>query len=116
MKMRAAVVGGILGLFVSLALLLRLVAVGNAEVGVLLAPAMLSSAAALLWSRRAWVLATAAVGMALTGSIFLIGGAGLLYLPSLILFLIGVAQACGPGIGDVETGTHGGKADAKRST
>ena len=93
MRIHASVVGGLLGLVVSLGLMLRLVAVGNAPVGSLPVAGIFGCAAAVIWRDRAWIAATGAVGVAIAGMIFAIGGAGLLYIPSLVLLLVGVAQA-----------------------
>ena len=92
MKIRAAFIGGLLGLILSLALVAALLIQQNPVAILFVLPALLGSGAEILWADRRWVAAAAAVGVAFSGMMFAIGGVGLLYIPTLILFLVGITQ------------------------
>jgi hypothetical protein len=86
MRTRHALIGAIASLALTSVLVVRVVAVGDAGAVIILAPALLGSLLALRrWNRLLLVLA--AVLTAATAVILLIGWVGLLYFPSIALFV-----------------------------
>ena len=86
MRTRHALIGAVVSLALTSVLVVRVVAVGDAGAVVVLAPALLGSLLALRrWNRMLLVLA--AVLTAATAVILLIGWVGLLYFPSIALFV-----------------------------
>jgi hypothetical protein len=86
---RIARVGAWIALVVSIALVLRVIAIDNAEAIVIVAPAFAGGLLVLAWPQMLAVLLTALVLTGITATLSLIGGIGLFYVPSMIL--IGVA-------------------------
>lgn len=86
---KVAKVGAWIALALSVALVLRVIAIDNAEAIVIVAPALVGVLLVLAWSQMRAVLLTAVVLIGATVTLSLIGWIGLLYVPSMIL--IGVA-------------------------
>lgn len=86
---KVAKVGAWIALALSVALVLRVIAIDNAEAIVIVAPALVGVFLVLAWSQMRAVLLTAVVLIGATATLSLIGWIGLLYVPSMIL--IGVA-------------------------
>lgn len=91
---KAAKVGAWIALALSIALVLRVIAIDNAEAVIVVAPALVGALLALAWSRMRAVLLTALVLIGVTATLSLIGWIGLLYVPSMIL--IGFAAVRSP--------------------
>jgi hypothetical protein len=91
---RPAVVGAGLSFALTL-VLIRLVAIDNIEALIVLAPAALGAILALRSTPRS-VLWIAALLTLATASVSLIGGVGLLCLPSIVLFAVGAARGRRP--------------------
>ena len=86
---KMAKVGAWIALALSVALVLRVLAIDNTEAIVIVAPALVGALLALAWSQMRAVLLMALVLIGLTATLSLIGWIGLLYVPSMIL--IGLA-------------------------
>jgi hypothetical protein len=84
---RKAVIGAWLLLLISGGLLVRILMIGKPAVVVILIPAAIGAVLALRSPRQPAVLAVASLLTALTVVLSLIGGAGLLYVPSIALFV-----------------------------
>jgi hypothetical protein len=82
---RLAKVGAWIALTMSIALVIRVIAIDNPEALVIVAPAFVGALLALGWSRTRTVLLTALVLIGGTTTLSLIGWVGLLYVPSMIL-------------------------------
>ena len=80
-----AKVGAWIALTLSIALVIRVIAIDNPEALVIVAPAFLGALLALGWSQTRAVLLTALVLIGVTTTLSLIGWIGLLYVPSMIL-------------------------------
>jgi hypothetical protein len=90
---KAAKVGAWLALAVSIALVLRVIAIDNAEAIVIVAPALVGALLVLAWSQLHAVLLTAVVLIGVTAILSLIGWIGLLYVPSSILIGLATVRA-----------------------
>lgn len=86
---KVAKVGAWIALALSIALVVRVIAIDNPEALVIVAPALVGALLALGWSQMRMVLLTALVLIGVTATFLLIGWIGLLYVPSMIL--IGLA-------------------------
>jgi uncharacterized membrane protein YfcA len=86
MRDRAVVWAVALSLVVTAGLAVRVIAIGKPAVLVILVPAFLGALLAV-WRRRRLDLTLAAVLIALTAIVSLIGGEGLLYVPSIVLLV-----------------------------
>jgi hypothetical protein len=86
MRNRLALIGSIVSLSLTTILAVRLIMIGNAPALVILAPALLGAILGLRLTNRL-VLVVAAVLTALTAAVILIGGIGLLYIPSIVLLV-----------------------------
>lgn len=86
---KVAKVAAWIALALSIALVLRVIAIDNAEAIVIVAPALVGALLVLAWSQMPAVLLTALVLIGVTATLSLIGWMGLLYVPSMIL--IGLA-------------------------
>lgn len=82
---KEAKVGGWLGLALSSALVVRVVAIDNPEALVIVAPALVGSLVAVIWPGVRGALLTAVVLIGVTAVFSLIGWVGLLFIPSLVL-------------------------------
>ena len=81
---RLAKVGAWIALTLSIALVIRVIAIDNPEALVIVAPAFVGALLALGWSQIRAVLLTALVLIGVTTTLSLIGWIGLLYVPSMI--------------------------------
>jgi hypothetical protein len=88
----AATVAGIWALFVTAGLFVFVLVTGIGFGAVLLAPPAAAGVLALTAGSSRVGLAVAAVLLAFTGTMLLIGGEGLLYVPSLVLVLVAMAN------------------------
>jgi hypothetical protein len=86
---KVANVGAWIALALSIALVVRVIAIDNPEALVIVAPALVGALLALGWPQMRMVLLTALVLIGVTATFSLIGWIGLLYVPSMIL--IGLA-------------------------
>ena len=86
---KVAKVGAWIALALSIALVLRVISIDNAEAIVIVAPALVGALLAIAWSHMRGVMLTALVLIGVTATLSLIGWIGLLYVPSMIL--IGLA-------------------------
>ena len=82
---RLAKVGAWIALALSIALVIRVIAIDNPEALVIVAPAFVGALLELGWSQTRAVLLTALVLIGVTTTLSLIGWIGLLYVPSIIL-------------------------------
>ena len=80
-----AKVGGWIALALSIALVIRVIAINNPEALVIVAPAFVGALLALGWSQTRTVLLTALALIGVTTTLSLIGWIGLLYVPPMIL-------------------------------
>jgi hypothetical protein len=80
-----AKLGAWIALALSIALVIRVIAIDNPEALVIVAPAFVGALLALGWSQARAVLLTALVLIGVTTILSLIGWIGLLYVPSIIL-------------------------------
>jgi hypothetical protein len=94
MRDRLARVAAMLSLGLTAVLVVRIIAIGKPGVFIILFPALAGSALAL-WKRGRATLVLSAVLTALTAVVLLIGGVGLLFLPSIVLFAWGAAMSEG---------------------
>jgi hypothetical protein len=92
MRKRVARVAATLSLALTGALTVRIIVIDKPAVVVILLPALAGALLALLYGGRG-VLIVAALLTALTAVVSLIGGVGLLYLPSVVLFLSGALSS-----------------------
>jgi hypothetical protein len=92
---RIATIGAGVSLVVSAALVIRLVAIGNEPVIVILIPAVIAAILALA-SARAGVQLAAAILTSLTAMVSLFGGVGLLFVPSIVMFVWSASQGTSP--------------------
>jgi hypothetical protein len=79
-------IGAVVSLALTACLAVRLIAIDNAGAFVILVPAMVGSLLALV-SKSRMALVLASLLTAITGVVSLIGGIGLLYFPSIALFV-----------------------------
>lgn len=82
---RLARVGARIALALSIALVIRVIAIDNPEALVIVAPAFVGALLAFGWSQTRAILLTALVLIGITTTLSLIGWLGLLYVPSMIL-------------------------------
>lgn len=94
MRDRLARVAAMLSLGLTAVLVVRIIAIGKPGVFIILFPA-LAGALLALWKRGRATLVVSAVLTALTAVVILIGGVGLLYLPSVVMFAWGAALSEG---------------------
>jgi hypothetical protein len=87
-----AKVGGWIALVLSVALVVRVVAIDNLEALVIVAPALIGAVMCIAWPLRRFVLGAAVVLIGITATLSLIGGIGFLYIPSIFLILRGVVR------------------------
>jgi hypothetical protein len=80
-EVRLAKVGAWMALTLSIAFVIRVIAIDNPEALVIVAPAFVGALLALGWSRTRAVLLTALVLICGTATLLLIGWIGLLYVP-----------------------------------
>jgi hypothetical protein len=85
---RVALVAAVLSLALTGALVVRIIAIDKPGVFVILIPALTGTLLAILRRGRA-VLVASALLTALTAVVSLIGGVGLLYVPSIVMFIWG---------------------------
>jgi hypothetical protein len=83
---RIGTIGAGASLVMSAGLVVRLIAIGNEGVVVILIPAVIGAVAVLL-TTRSWVYLAAAVLTSLTAMVSSFGGVGLLYVPSIVMFV-----------------------------
>ena len=86
---KVAKVGAWIALALSVALVLRVIAIDNAEAIVIVAPSLVGALLVLAWSQLRAVLLMALVLIGVTATLSLIGWIGLLYVPPMML--IGLA-------------------------
>jgi hypothetical protein len=91
MSRRLILFGVVWSLSLTLILAVRVVAIDNSGALIILVPALLGSFL-VLRSDRTVVLGSAALLTALTSLASLFGGVGLLYMPPLVLFIVGAAR------------------------
>jgi hypothetical protein len=84
-----------LSLGLTAVLVVRILAIGKPGVFIILLPALVGALLAL-WRKGRVALVVAAVLTALTAVVILIGGVGLLYLPSTLMFAWGAVMSDGP--------------------
>lgn len=87
MSNRPVVAAAVLSLVVTAALVVRIVAIDKPEVMILLVPPFAGAIVALWKPCHRWAIVMACVLTTLTAVITLIGGVGLLYVPSIALYL-----------------------------
>src|SRR5512132_1503972 len=88
----ATVPGGWIAIGLSLALVARVFLINNQEAIIVVAPALIGGIAVVTWPRRRWVLIASLGLVGATATYSLIGGIGLLYLPSLVLIVRGALR------------------------
>lgn len=88
MRNRLALVAAGLSLALTAALVVRIIAIEKPAVFVILVPALAGGLLAL-WRRGRAVLVACALLTGLTALVSLIGGVGLLYVPSIVMFIWG---------------------------
>lgn len=96
MRDRLARVAAMLSLGLTAVLVVRIIAIGKPGVFIILSPALAGALLALRRTGRA-TLVVSTVLTALTAVVILIGGVGLLYLPSIVMFAWGAAVSEGRG-------------------
>jgi hypothetical protein len=79
--------GGWIAVGLSIALVARVLLIDNAEAILVVAPALIGGLAVVTWPGTRWVLIAAALLIGAIAIYSLIGGIGLLYLPSLVLIV-----------------------------
>jgi hypothetical protein len=90
MRNRVALVAAVLSLALTGVLVVRVIAIGKPGVFVILVPALIGALLAI-WRSGRVALISAAILTALTAMVSLIGGVGLLYVPSILMFVWGAA-------------------------
>lgn len=90
---RVAGVGAVLSLGLTGVLIVRIIAIDKPGVFVVLVPALAGALLALWKGGRAAVLLASAMLTALSAVVLLIGGVGLLYLPTIVMFIWGAVVA-----------------------
>jgi len=88
MRNRVSRVAAMVSLALTVVLVVRIIAIGKPGVFIILLPA-LAGAFLATWRRGRAVLIVSALLTAATASVLLIGGIGLLYVPSIVLFVWG---------------------------
>jgi hypothetical protein len=92
MRNRVARAAALLSLALTTVLILRIIAIGKPGVFVVLAPA-LSGALLAIWRQGRAILIASALLTGATASVLLIGGVGLLYAPSIVMFAWGAISS-----------------------
>ena len=92
MRNRVALVAAVLSLALTGVLVVRIIVIDKPGVFVILFPA-LTGALLAIWRRGPAVLIASALLTALTAVVTLIGGVGLLYVPSIVMFIWGAVSA-----------------------
>ena len=92
MPNRVVRVAAVLSLSLTALLVARIIAIGKPGVFAILIPA-LTGALIAIWRRGRVVLIASALLTAATASVLLIGGIGLLYVPSIVLFIWGAISS-----------------------
>ncbi len=92
MRNRVARLGAVVSLALTAVLVVRIVAIGKPGVFVILVPAVTGALLAILRHGRAMLIASALLTAA-TASVLLIGGVGLLYAPSIVMFTWGAVSS-----------------------
>jgi hypothetical protein len=92
MRNRVALVAAMLSLALTGVLVVRIIAIDKPGVFVILFPA-LTGALLAIWRRGRAVLIASALLTALTAVVSLIGGVGLLYVPSIVMFIWGAVSS-----------------------
>src|SRR5215204_2037823 len=92
MRNRVARLGAVVSLVLTAVLVLRIIAIGKPGVFVILAPA-LTGALLAIWRHGRAVLIASVLLTAATASVLLIGGVGLLYAPSIVMFAWGAISS-----------------------
>lgn len=92
MRNRVALVAAVLSLALTGVLVVRIIAIDKPGVFVILFPA-LTGALLAIWRRGRAVLIASALLTALTAVVSLIGGVGLLYVPSIVMFIWGAVSS-----------------------
>jgi hypothetical protein len=90
MRGRFVVVGAVLSLVVSGAVVIRILVIDRPGVAVILVPALAGAVLALRRSESRQLIGLACVLTLVTAAVLLIGGVGLLYLPTVVLFMAGL--------------------------
>ena len=98
MRNRFARVAAVLSLALTAVLVLRIIAIGKPDVFVILIPALTGALLAVWRNGRAALIASALLTAA-TASVLLIGGVGLLYIPSIVMFAWGAISSEVPNAG-----------------
>lgn len=91
MRDRSALVAAKLSLFLTAILIFRIITIGNPEAFVILVPALAGGLLAIWRPGRAVLIASAFLTV-VTAGVSLIGGVGLLYIPSIVLFIRGAVS------------------------
>jgi hypothetical protein len=92
LRNRVALIAVALSLALTGVLVVRIIAIDKPEVVVILIPALIGALLAIWKPGRAVLLASAFL-TATTAMVILLGGVGLLYLPSIVMFIWGAASA-----------------------
>lgn len=92
MRNRVSLVAAALSLALTGVLVVRIIAIDKPGVFVILFPA-LTGALLAIWRRGRAVLIASALLTALTAVVNLIGGVGLLYVPSIVMFMWGAVSS-----------------------
>jgi hypothetical protein len=87
LRRKTALVAADISVIVSAALVVRVIAIDKPGVVLILAPAIVGSLLALWRPEHRGFLSVAAALIALTAGVSLIGGVGLLYVPSIVLLI-----------------------------
>jgi hypothetical protein len=92
MRNRIARAAALLSLALTAVLIVRIIAIGKPGVFVVLAPA-LTGALLAIWRQGRAILIVSALLTGATASVLLIGGVGLLYAPSIVMFAWGAISS-----------------------
>jgi hypothetical protein len=82
---KPAKIGAWIALGLSIALVVRVIAIDNPEALVIVAPALVGALLAVAWTQMRVTLLTALVLIGVTATVSLIGWIGLLFVPSMVL-------------------------------
>jgi hypothetical protein len=96
LRRKTALVAAAISIAASTALVVPVIAIDKAIVTLILAPAIVGSVPAMWRPEHRGVLALAVVLIALTAVVSLIGGVGLLYLPSIVLLIWCIVPTSAP--------------------
>jgi hypothetical protein len=92
LRNRVALVAAVLSLGLTGVLIVRIIAIDKPGVFVILFPA-LTGALLAIWRRGRTVLIASALLTVLTAVVSLVGGVGLLYVPSIVMFIWGAVSS-----------------------